>query len=230
LSERRSVLFYFDFVSPYSWLALAAAPEFAREHGIAWTLRPVVYAKLLDATGLVGPAEVPVKRRYTFHDVARCARRAGLRLAGPPEHPFRSLESLRTVCLFSDHPRVLDLAVALADAAWGEGRALTDPCVLEAVVRGVGLDPRDLGSRLADPAVKAALRQSTEEALAVGVFGVPTLRLGDELFWGHDRMNHLADRLAGRLGAPAGDAEALLARPRGADRLARPGADGANPR
>jgi hypothetical protein len=69
------VRFYFDFISPYSWLALNEAGAFADKHGVAWEMRPVVYGKLLDGTGLVGPAETDAKRRYTFHDVARRAHR-----------------------------------------------------------------------------------------------------------------------------------------------------------
>ena len=70
---------------------------FAAEHGIRWEMRPIVYAALLDAHGLVGPAETPAKRRYTFHDVVRTARHLGLRFEGPPTHPFRSLEALRKI-------------------------------------------------------------------------------------------------------------------------------------
>ena len=126
------VRFYFDFISPYSWLALMQAEEFARLHDVRWELHPVVYSALLDATGLLGPAEVPAKRRYTFHDVVRCAGQLGFRLTGPPEHPFRSLEALRTSCLFRDEPQALRLAMRLADTCWGEGRPLTDAAVLAA--------------------------------------------------------------------------------------------------
>src|SRR5262249_21884750 len=120
--EPRSVSFYLDFISPYTWLALMQAERFAGEHGIRWEPRPVVYAALPDAHALVGPAETPAKRRYTFQDVARSARRLGVRLCGPPSHPFRSLEALRALCLFRQEPRALRLAVAMSNACWGEGR------------------------------------------------------------------------------------------------------------
>src|SRR5262245_25167032 len=99
-----SVLFFFDFVSPYSWLALMGAPAFEKAHGVRFDLRPIVYAKVLEAHGLFGPVETPVKRRYTIHDVARCARRLGLRFFGPPEHPFRSLAALRVATLHRETP------------------------------------------------------------------------------------------------------------------------------
>jgi 2-hydroxychromene-2-carboxylate isomerase len=181
---------------------------------VRWELRPVVYAALLEDHGLVGPVETAAKRRYTIHDVARSARRLGLRLVGPPAHPFRSIEALRTLVLFRDDPRALRLAVALSDACWSGGRALTDLGVLSGVVSGVGLDAADLGERIAAGPIKEALRRSTDEALAQGVFGVPTFVLDGELFWGHDRMDQLAGRLSGEPPAFA-DAEPMLARPAG---------------
>ena len=218
----RTVRFYFDFISPYSWLALRESEAFARDHDVRWDLRPVVYAVLLDRTGLIGPAETPAKRCYSFYDVARCAASLGARFTGPPEHPFRSLEALRTVCLFRTDPRAPALALRLADACWEEGRPLTEIAVLEEAVAEVGLDARDLRARISEGVVKEELQRLTAEALALGAFGVPTFALEDELFWGHDRMPHLAGRLSGRIPSVAANAEAILARPRGADRRGSP--------
>jgi len=223
----REILLYFDFVSPYSWLALNAAPAFAAEHGIRFLLRPVVYAKLLEHFGLLGPAETEAKRRYTFFDIARCAQERGLAFSGPPAHPFRSLEALRTAVLFRGERAALELCVALADACWSEGADLTRIDVLERVIAGLGLDAHDLPRRLGRSAVKQELRRTTDEAIARGVFGVPTFVLGDELFWGHDRMPHLAQRLDGRLLAVDAAARRMLDRPRGVVRRVRPpGASG----
>jgi len=218
----RRVTFYLDFISPYTWLALMEARAFGERHDVQWDLRPVVYAALLDAHGLVGPVETPAKRRYTIRDVARSASALGLRVVGPPEHPFRSIEALRTLTLFNDDPNVLGLAVALSDAAWGEGRSLTDVAVLAEVVTKVGLDAERLAERIAATEVKLALRRSTEEALERGVFGVPTFALDDELFWGHDRMEPLAERIAGEPPPVAHIAERMIARPSGADRKPKP--------
>lgn len=225
MAKTPTVPFYLDFISPYSWLALMGAERFAAEHGIRWELRPVVYAALLDAHGLVGPGETPAKRRYTFQDVARTARRLGLRFEGPPIHPFRSMEALRTQFLFRDAPQALRLAARLADACWGEGRPLTDPQALEQVVGEVGLDPTDLARRLARPEIKNGLREQTEAALQLGVFGVPTFLFDRELFWGHDRMGDLGRRLRGEAPPGAELAEAFLARPMGIRRKRAPRGD-----
>ena len=214
----QTVTFYLDFISPYTWLALMQSHDFAEEHDIHWELRPVVYAAMLDAHGLVGPAETAAKRRYTFHDIVRLARTHGLKFAGPPAHPFRSLEALRTQFLFREHEQALELAVRLSDACWGEGRDLTDAGVLRAVVDAVGLDSTDLEGRISTAEVKQGLRALTENAIARGVFGVPTFLRGKEMFWGHDRLDLLAASVAGGTSADGVQADAFLQRPRGADR------------
>jgi 2-hydroxychromene-2-carboxylate isomerase len=218
----RHVAFHFDFISPYSYLALVKARRFEAETGARFDVRPIVYAKVLDSTGLVGPVEVEVKRRYTFADVLRCAHEQGVPLVGPPRHPFRSLEALRTVVLHLADERALDLAVALSSACWGEGRDLTDVKVIEDVAARAGFDVASLAERIATPEVKDALAATTAEAIEAGVFGVPTFIVGGEMFWGQDRMPHLAAYLAGRM-PPARDLSApLVSRPRGADRDRRP--------
>lgn len=214
----RSIGLHFDFVSPYSWLALMQSAAFAERLGIRWDLRPVVYAKLLEFHGLIGPAETEAKRRYTFADVGRCADELGVPLVGPPEHPFRSLEALRVATLFRSEPRLLDLCVAIANGCWGEGLDLTDPAVLRERVRHVGLDDANLEQRIAEPETKRGLIDATEDARRRGVFGVPTFEWDGELFWGHDRMDHLARRLQGRL-EPRGELlQRMLDRPFGVRR------------
>ncbi|MDX1388221.1 MAG: 2-hydroxychromene-2-carboxylate isomerase [Acidobacteriota bacterium] len=218
----RTVRFYFDFISPYSWLALMEARAFAEAHDVAWEMRPVVYGKLLDETGLVGPAETRAKRRYTFHDIARHADRRGLKLVGPPAHPFRSLEALRTVVVFRDEPSIVGLCAAISDATWGGGLDLTDVEVLSTIVREHGLDPGDLAERIAAQDVKHKLRDWTQEALDLGVFGVPTFVYERELFWGQDRLPDLVRRIDGTA-PPSNDlVRSIAERPRGIDRKGAP--------
>lgn len=216
------VRFYFDFLSPYSWLALMQAPEFSTAHAVTWDLRPVVFGKLLDAHGLTGPGEVEVRRQVMGRDIARCAALLGLPFRGPPAHPFRSLEALRTACLFRESPHLLDLCIALSHAAWGEGRDLADVEVIAAIVTACGLDAHRLPERLQDPSLKDQLRRQTQQAIDQGVFGVPSFVYRDEIFWGQDRMPHLAARIEGRLPTSEETVRDYLARPRALDRKASP--------
>ena len=216
------VRLYFDFISPYSYLALTRAESFAREHGVRWEVRPVLYAALLEARGLIGPAEEPAKREYTARDVVRCADRMGVTLAGLPAHPFNSLAALRTACLFQEDARAIEIVARIGKRGWGLGLDLTDLTVLAGALEEIGIDAHDLPERIQAPGVKDLLRANTEAALGDGVFGVPSFVWEGELFWGHDRMDHLADRIAGRLASPEGRAVEIAARPRGADRKKRP--------
>lgn len=223
----RSVRVYFDFVSPYSYLALTRLAAFGARQGVQWELAPVFYAALLDANGLVGPAETTAKRRYTLNDVLRAANLQGVPLVGPPAHPFRSLEALRVATLFAGDPRALDLSVALSTACWAEGHDLTDWDVLAEVVARVGIDDGRtnadvLAARASAPAVKRALQERTAAAIAAGVFGVPTFELDGELFWGNDRLDHLAARIEGRLPDLSAQSSVLDGRPRGSDRPVAP--------
>ena len=214
----RDVTLYFDFISPYSYIAIAEIASHGPPPGARLTYAPVVYGAILTATGLIGPAENEAKRQYMFLDVMRRAERLGIPFEGPPAHPFRTLKALRAVCVFLDRPEAPRLVEQLAHACWGEGADLTDLAVLQRVVADVGLDASDLGSRIADPTVKHQLTDLTRRAMQRGVFGVPTFDLDGELFWGHDRMDDLADRLAGRPAPPAEHVARLIDRPRGIDR------------
>jgi len=216
------VRLWFDFISPYSYLALTQAESFAAEHGVRWVVRPIFYAAVLDATGRTGPAEIPIQRAYTLRDILRAAELLGVPLTGPPSHPFRSLHALRVAALVQDDPRALALAVALSRAAWGEKRNLEDLVEIAEVAERTGFDGGDLVARAGGDEAKALLRSNTEEALAAGLCGVPTFEWNGELFWGHDRLGHLAARLAGRIDSPEPRAASLDRMPRGADRVRSP--------
>jgi len=217
------VHFYFDFLSPYSGLALLQAEPFAEQHDLRWLMRPVLLARLLDAHGLPGGAEIPAKRAYISADVLRCAEGLGLPFKGPPGHPFLPLDALRTVCIFIGDPGVdeagvVRLCVELARACWCEGRPLTELSVLQEVLEELGLDATDLPSRILARPLKKMLKEYTAEALERGVFGVPTFAFGEELFWGQDRTAQLGERIAGRLASAQAGASEILERPSGFDR------------
>jgi 2-hydroxychromene-2-carboxylate isomerase len=215
----RTVQFFFDVVSPYAWLGWHALN--ARRHELCIDVKavPTLFGVLLDAHGGIGPAEIPEKRAYTFRDVQRCAMLAGLRLAGPPHHPFNPLKALRLCAAVGDLDARFRLAGNLLDAAWARGGDLESDNVLREALDSSGLAP-ELLDAVATAAVKDALRAHTESALVVGVFGVPSFLVGSELFWGHDRMPHVEAFLCGALTLDERLHAEVLARPRGVDRAA----------
>jgi 2-hydroxychromene-2-carboxylate isomerase len=171
-----SATWYFDLVSPFAALAL---PE-VEALGCPVRFRPVVLGALLGHWGTLGPAEVPPKRLHTYRLAQFGAAEAGIPLRFPPRHPFRSLDALRLLAA-AEEPSAAAVRAAFR-FVWGEGRDPSDPDELPALAARLGLDPA------AASAGRDRLRGWTETAAAAGVFGVPTLMIGSELFWGADAM------------------------------------------
>jgi len=186
-----AIQFYFDFISPYAYLAYPEVRAVASRTGARLELRPTLFAALLDAHGHKGPAEIPAKREFVFKHVLRLAHAAGRPLQPPPAHPFNPLLALRLVGLeIAEAPRAA-LVERLYEMTWGGGPGVTEAADLIAAANGVGLDGAALVEAAASPAAKATLRATTEAAIERGIFGVPTMIYADELFWGHDAVVHL---------------------------------------
>ncbi len=190
------VEFYFDPVSPYAWLAMEQVDRIIDAGGHI-ICRPILFAALLDASATKGPAEVPAKRAYVFRDVMRQAKRLNLPFRGPPCHPFNPLAALRAIHAIEGDAQRLALARHLLVAVWREGIDVADPDGLAGVLARSGFDANAVRAASATPEVKLRLRSDTQKAIDVGVFGVPTFRLHDELFWGADRVETVVWALKG---------------------------------
>lgn len=202
-SGMRPLLFYFDFVSPYAYLAATQVSALAARHQRPLTMVPVVFAKLLDAHGTVGPAEVPAKRLYVFKDAWRKARRLGVGpLVPPPSHPFNPLLALRVASLPMGDDERARLVRALFDATWKTGAGVEDAEHVAAAATSAGFDGIGLVERALAPENKERLKAATEDAVKRGIFGVPTLVVDDEIFWGVDGLELAEDLLAGRDDTP----------------------------
>jgi 2-hydroxychromene-2-carboxylate isomerase len=211
MDEQPIVRYYFDPISPYVWLS-AGAIDRIEAFGARVVVEPVLFAAMLNAHGQKGPAEIDAKRAYTFRDVMRQAARQGLAFAGPPGHPFNPLAALRMCVALEAQAERRRFTLALLAACWEDGADISDGQVLARVAQACGLDGDALLAASQHTAVKQRLAADTERAIADGVFGVPTFRLGDELFWGGDRVDALLWRLAGN-GIDEDRLAAFLARP-----------------
>jgi 2-hydroxychromene-2-carboxylate isomerase len=192
------VTFYFDPVSPYSWLASKALGRIEAA-GAQLVVQPVLFAALLNAHGTTGPAEVPAKRAYIFRDVMREAARAGLAFKGPPGHPFNPLQALRMCLALTRQDERRHFALAVMGACWEQGEDVSDTAVLLKIAAACGLSGSAVQAAAQQPAIKMQLAGDTERAIADGVFGVPTFRYEGEPFWGADRIDALLARLQGKL-------------------------------
>ena len=177
MDARAPLRWYFDFLSPFSYLHWQKVKALGATHAIAPV--PVLFGAILDAHGQKGPAEIPGKREFTYRHVLWQARAEGVPLVFPPRHPFNPLGALRA-CIAAG--ATVEAVGAIFDWIWRDGREVDSPEALQPLLARLGLDAGALGAA----SVKAALRANTEAAIAAGVFGVPTLQVGDALFWGND--------------------------------------------
>lgn len=189
--------FHFDYISPYAYLAAAQIHAIGERHGRAVELVPVLFAAILDAHGQKGPAEIEAKRRYTFRDVVRKAAWMRVPIAPPASHPFNPLLGLRATTAVPPGPARRAAVEALYAATWGRGEDVTDPEVVTRALTGAGLDGAALVAAAGTPHIKEELKARTAAAIAEGVFGVPTILVGREVFWGTDSLPLLERHLTG---------------------------------
>jgi 2-hydroxychromene-2-carboxylate isomerase len=192
------VEFFFDFISPYSYLAWPRVRALCRRRGVGLVLHPVLFAALLNHGGQRGPAEIPAKREWLVTDCLRLAALQGVPFTFPAHHPFNPVTALRVALPEVAGDRQEEVVDALWSAGWASGIDLGSADALALALDGRGLDGRGLVARANDPAAKEALRRHTSDAIARGVFGVPTMLAADRLFWGNDRIEHLELALDGR--------------------------------
>src|SRR5688572_16438450 len=166
-----SIDWYFDFVSPYSYLALHRL----RELRSPVVYKPVLFAGILNHWGQKGPAEIPAKRKWTYRNCVWEAQRLGLPFRFPALHPFNPLPHLRLALAAGCTPHAVG---KIFDFVWTTGEDASDAARFASLCAELGADPSKR------PEVKDLLRKNTDEAMSRGVFGVPSFVIGGEVFWG----------------------------------------------
>ena len=180
-----SIDFYFDFVSPFSYIALHRLDRLPRP--VAF--KPVLFAGLLKHWGHKGPAEIPAKRRWTYRWCHWWAAELGIPFRFPAAHPFNPLPHLRLALACDSRPEAVE---RIFGSIWMSGENANDPIRFSSLCKELGIAP----SQLENEALKHSLRKNTEEAAARGVFGVPSFAADGEVFWGADAIGFLDAFLA----------------------------------
>lgn len=194
---KQPVRFYFDFISHNAYLAWTQIHKLAGAYDRPVEPVPVLFAAFLNHYGQKGPAEVPAKSMWMIRDVLRKAEQLKVPIRPPASHPFNPLAALRVASL--DMPAVARrrLIDGIFRAAWAESRDISNPQVLGAVLNNAGFDAQEMLAQSAGDAVKARLREQTEQAIGAGVFGVPSMLVDEQLFWGYDDLRYLELFLSG---------------------------------
>ena len=196
--SNKTLEFHFDFGSPTTYLAYTQVQRIARDTGATLVWHPMLLGGVFKATGNVSPVTVAAKGRWMNDDIARWAKRWGVPFRFNPNFPINTLTLMRGACGMlmrqpDDFERYLD---AVFRAMWVEPRNLGDAEVLTAVLTQAGLDIAAFMALASDPDVKADLVARTEASVARGVFGAPTCFVGEQMFFGQDRLDFVQEALA----------------------------------
>jgi 2-hydroxychromene-2-carboxylate isomerase len=185
-----SVQLWFEFASTYSYPAAHRIEELARSAGVAFEWRPFLLGPIFQAQGWNdSPFNVyPAKGRYMWRDLERVCAKHGLPFRRPSRFPRNGLLAARVACLGAGEPWLGDFVRAVYRANFAEDRDIAAPEVVAGILDDLGRPGRELVAGAAVPEVKERLRRETERAVALGIFGAPTAVVGEELFWGNDRL------------------------------------------
>lgn len=194
----KTVEFFFDLGSPATYLAYTQLPKICAQTDSQLIYTPMLLGGVFKATGNASPATIPAKGRYMFEDLDRYAKRYGVPLKFTADFPINTLMLMRAVMgMQLRHPeRFLAFIDCLFNALWVEGRNLNDPATVAAVLTQNGFDPNQVLALTTDEEVKAALKDNTEKAVQRGVFGAPSMFVGDQMFFGQDRLDFILEALS----------------------------------
>ena len=193
----KTVEFYFDLGSPATYLAYTQLPKICANTGSQLIYIPMLLGGVFKATGNASPAMIPAKGRYMFKDLDRFAKRYGVPLKFNPHFPINTLTLMRAVTGIQLHQpeRFQAFVDCLFKALWVEGRPLDEPATVAAVLSEQGFDPNEVLALTNDETVKAALKDNTETAIKRGVFGAPSMFIGNQMFFGQDRLDFVEETL-----------------------------------
>jgi 2-hydroxychromene-2-carboxylate isomerase len=193
----KEVEFYFDVGSPAAYLAWKQLPKIAAETGAQVVYRPFLLGGVFQAIGNRSPMEVPAKGHYMLQDLQRYARRYGVAFAHNPHFPINTLMLMRgAVGLQMRSPARMPVYVdAVYQAIWVEGRNMNDPAMVAGVLKDAGFEATQFQGLTSDPEVKEQLKANSSQAVGRGVFGAPTFFVGDQMYWGQDRLEFVKEAL-----------------------------------
>lgn len=181
----RKLEFYFDYVSPYSYLANSQLAALDAEI----VYRPILLGALMNNVGNKPPATLKPRGKYLFRDVQRWADHYGIPYRMNPVFPVNTIKALRVALVVQEEGKLHALHQAMFDAVWAHGLDVNDDKVLSDIISAAGLPPDAVMARIGTDDIKAKLRANTDEAQARGAFGAPTFFVGEEMFFGNDRMH-----------------------------------------
>jgi len=189
------VKFFFDVGSPTSYLAHKELPKIAKSEGASIEWVPVLLGGIFQAIGNSAPTDVPAKKTWMNQDLTMWAQKRGVPFEFNPHFPINTLVLQRGAIAYRETPLFHTYVDTVFDAMWASAKNLGDPAVLADTLGPIGITTEDFKQRVSEQKVKDDLKKNTEDVVRLGAFGCPTFLVNDQLFFGQDRLDFVADAL-----------------------------------
>jgi len=191
----KKIVFCFDFGSPTVYLASTQLPLIAERNSAELEYKPVLLGGIFKATGNQTPAAIPAKGAYYGVDLPRFAKRYSVPFQNNPFFPVNTLALMRGAVSYQLDGDFDGYLKTIFDSMWINPKDMNNPEIIGEVLKNGGFDPEDFMNRVSDQNVKDILIKNTEEAVQKGAFGAPTIFVGDEMFFGQDRLDFIEESL-----------------------------------
>ena len=192
----KQVEFYFDFGSPTTYLAYTQLPKIAERTGAEIVYKPFLLGGVFKASGNQTPMAVPAKGAWMGQDMPRFAKRYGVELAFNPHFPINTVTMMRGAVWAQEQGILPKYCDAMFQAMWVDQINMGEIEEVVKVLKSIDIDPEQFQAAVSDQAIKDILRATTEEAVARGAFGAPTMFVGEEMFFGQDRLDFVEEALS----------------------------------
>ena len=184
----KSFDFYFDFVSPYAFLAHKVIKKIDKQNGIKIRYKPILLGGLHNMHGIKAPAFIPAKSKHMIRDCKLIAEKNKIKFKFNSYFPIRSLNLMRGVLVAEEDNYKSYYIDSIFNAIWQDGLNMNDENIIEKVLKNLNVNPKTFSLRAASSSVKESLKKRTHEAYEKGIFGAPTFVANNKIFWGQDRI------------------------------------------
>ena len=180
--------FYFDFISPYSFLAHKEIIKIERKNSIKIKYKPILLGGLHNLHGIKAPAFIPAKAKHMIRDCKLIAEKNKIKFKFNSYFPIKSLNLMRGVFVAEEDNYKSHYIDSIFNAIWQDGLNMNDENVIQKVLKNLNINPKTFHLRSASSSIKDSLRKKTNEAYEKGIFGAPTFVSNNKIFWGQDRL------------------------------------------
>jgi len=195
----KKVEFYYDFSSPYTYIASRRIEKLCEDNGVALEWKPFLLGGVFKEIGSIPAVQIDNKFRYLRQDFEQTAKFYGVDFDFPDLFPLNSVRSMRGAFAAQEKDKLVEYTHEMFRLYWTQGIDLSKADILGEAVSKIGIDPEWFVNRIAEQDIKDKLREETTLAVERGVFGAPTIFTKDRMFWGNDRLDFLDHYLKGKL-------------------------------